>query len=152
MLFFPQDSIDRCFIDKETELNNKVGLFYLLHHFLIQYERYEDNWGFMLLKVSGTNTNKKAIARILKAHSRRSDILFNLEGDFGVLTRVFSDTDLIYFSQRLFSIFKEKIPHIDVRYGITFMKNGDSPESLTQRAFKAAEKAYSEDTPYAIVV
>ncbi len=163
MLFFQvKESYEKkkeCFRDKVTGLNNSVGLLYLMENLHNQFERYEENWSFMVfscdvnenVSTSCSNVTQKevnvAISDVLKNICRTSDIIAFCEDDkFCILTRVFEGDDTVEFANKILRNlkninFKDCLLNINAKFGITFSKNGDTIESFVSRAQNALQKA-----------
>ncbi len=162
MQFFQQkdlEKIERDLIDQNTQLYNKTALYFLMNHILLQHERYEENYSFIVfdcLKDHSVRSNckdinqsliDKVIAEKLKKICRRSDILFHCgEGIFCILTRVFLGDDTVLFCEKITNKFEdlgdEKCSlEIKPKYGLTFSKINDTPESFAQRSWDALNRA-----------
>jgi diguanylate cyclase (GGDEF)-like protein len=153
---------EACFKDKKTNLNNTVGLNYLLEHILKQHKRYEENWSLIVLdadigyaktdcKDIAQDEIDKVIAETLKEVCRNSDILAYLgNAKFCVLSRVFEGDDTVRFADKLLKYLKQlennncKI-EMEARVGITFTKYEDNAEDVFERLDKALAQANKTD-------
>ncbi len=165
-----EDKKKECFIDKKTGLNNGVGLLYLMENLHNQYERYEENWSFMVFRADidsdvssscsdiSQNDVNVAISNVLKSICRNSDIIaFCESGYFCILTRVFEGDDTVEFANKILKNlkgvrYKDCVMDINAKFGITFSKHKDSVESFVSRAQKALEKAVDADENIALSV
>ncbi len=167
MLFFQtkelNDKKKECFIDNKTGLNNTVGMLYLLENLHHQFERYEENWSFMIF-LADINENVSsgcsditqkdinlAISQLLKDICRTSDIIaFCEDNKFCILTRVFEGDDTVEFANKILKNLKSVnfnncTLDINAKFGITFSKHGDDIESFVSRAEDALKKAIEAD-------
>jgi len=162
MQFFQKKDLDKLnkgLIDPNTQLYNKTALYFLMSHMLLQHERYEDNYSFIIFDCSTnhsvrSNCNSlsqsqvdRVVAKRLKHICRRSDIIFHCDdGIFCILTRVFEGDDTVIFCEKITKNLKElesencKIEVIP-KYGITFSVANDTPEEFAQRSYDALNKA-----------
>ncbi len=163
MLFFQTKDLDNkikeCFIDKNTGLNNGTGLMYLMENMHHQYERYEENWSFIMfeanmeknirsscLDITQKDINK-AVSSTLRKICRNSDIIaFCGNNKFCILTRVFEGDDIVRFANKILKnlkniYFKDCIIDINSKFGITFSKHLDTLDSFISRAEIALKKA-----------
>ncbi len=160
--------VNECFIDKKTGLNNATGLYYLMKNLHKQYERYEENWSFIIFNTDihkYVNSNCSNLVQddidiitsdILKKICRDSDILSFCEGGkFCILTRVFEGDDTIKFARKILKNLTDTDYNgcrvsINAKFGVTFSKNEDTPKKIMERAQKALLK--SENTNENIVL
>ncbi len=166
MQFFQQkdlEKLEKDLIDKNTQLYNKTALYFLMNHILLQHERYEENYSFIIFDCSKEHSVRsnckdmsqsvidKAIAEKLKKICRRSDILFHCsEGIFCILTRVFLGDDTVLFCEKITRNFEylgneDCTLEVKPKYGITFSKMDDTPESFAQRSWDALNRAIDEE-------
>ena len=160
--------IEECFLDKKTRLNNIVGLIYLMRNLQKQFERYEENWSFIMFNTDikryiRTNCDdlsqedvNLAAADILRTICRESDIISICnDSRFCILTRVFEGDDMIQFADKILKHLSG-IEHngckidINAKFGITFSKHNDTVENFIERAELALKKA--ESTQESIVL
>ncbi len=166
MQFFQQKDLDKLnkdLIDQNTQLYNKTALYFLMNHILLQHERYEENYSFIIFDCSKDHSVRsncpditqdqidKAVADKLKKICRRSDILFHCDdGVFCILTRVFEGDDTVLFCEKITRNLKD-LNHQDCslevkpKYGITFSKINDTPEDFAQRSYDALKKALEKE-------
>jgi diguanylate cyclase (GGDEF)-like protein len=161
---------EACFKDKITNLNNAVGLIYLLEYILKQHKRYEENWSLIVLdtdiehvKTDCKDTTaqdeiEKVVADALRKTCRNSDILAYLgSAKFCVLSRVFEGDDTVRFADKLLKHLKQleykscKI-EIEVKAGITFTKYEDNAEDVFERLDKALVQANKTDKNIVVLV
>ncbi len=171
MQFFQQadlDKLKRDLIDEETGLYNKTALYFLMHHILVQHERYEENYSFIIMDCAVNERVRsncksipqkivdKVIAEKLTSVCRKSDVLFRCEnGMFCILARVFEGDDTVLFCEKLTRNLKkltagECIIEVRPKFGITFSKINDTPEKFAERSYNALQKAKEKDNPIVI--
>lgn len=171
MQFFQQTDLDKLkesLIDEETGLYNKTALYFLMHHILVQHERYEENYSFIIMDCATDGSVRsncksipqkivdKVVAEKLKSICRKSDILFRCDnGIFCILARVFEGDDTVMFCEKLTRNLKELEAgectiEVKPKYGITFSKINDTPEKFAERSYSALKKAKEKGNPIVI--